>query len=106
MDWFITVVIRGLMIEIFVFTRAVGKGSRTQIEGVILLMMSSTSCCETSGKQWRGWEFADCGSTVRIGKVERQPDRTAWMKSILELKKAMKLLQCSSVVSMSGLFVA
>ena len=85
------------MIEMFVFTRAVGKGLRAQVEGFILLMMSSTSCCETSGKQWRGWEIPDCGSTFRIGRAERQPDRTAQMVSILELKKAMNLLQCSSV---------
>ena len=34
--------------------------------------------------------------------MERQPDRTAWMESISGLKKAMKLLHCSSVVSMCG----
>ena len=41
----------GLMIEMFAFTRAVGKGLRAQVEGFILLMMSSPSYCETSGKQ-------------------------------------------------------
>ena len=40
-----------LMIEMFVFTRAVGKGLRAQVAGFIVLMMSSTSCCKTSGKQ-------------------------------------------------------
>ena len=83
----------------FGFTRAVGKGSRAQVEGFILPMMSSVYCCETSGKQGRSWEIPDCGSRVRIGRVERQPDRKL-MVSTLELKKAMKLLHCSSVVSM------
>ena len=83
------------MIEMFVFTRAVGKGSRAQVKGFILLMMSSTSCCETSGKQWTAWENPECGLTVRIGRVERRPNRIPWMESILELKKAMnKYLKC------------
>ena len=90
MEWFITVVT-----EMFVSTRAVGKASRAQVECIILLMMSSTSCCETKGKQWTDWEIPDCGSKVRIGRVERQPDRTARMESIFELKKANEIIAMS-----------
>lgn len=99
-EWFITVVIRGLMAEMLAFTRAVGKGSRAQVEGFILLMMSSTSRCETSGKQLRGWEISKCEQAVRAGRV-KEPERTERIESILVLKKAMKLSQCSSVVSVS-----
>ncbi len=34
--------------EMLDFTKAVGKGSRVQVDGFIFLILSSTSCCEMS----------------------------------------------------------
>ena len=47
-------VIIGLIAEEWVFIRAEGKGSRTQVEGFIFLKMPSTSCRVMSAKQQRG----------------------------------------------------
>ena len=49
-----TVVIRGQRAELCAFTRAVGKGSRAQVEGFIPLMMFCTSSGVISGKEQRG----------------------------------------------------
>jgi len=54
---FITVVIRGLRTDMFIFSRDVGKGSRAQVVDFILLIIFSTSCCVISGKQCRGSDF-------------------------------------------------
>ncbi len=37
------------------FTKAVGNGSRAQVDGFIFLIMLSTPHCEASEKQQRGW---------------------------------------------------
>ena len=56
-DWserFMTFVMRGLMAQMLDFMRAVGKGSRAQVEGFILMMIPSTSHCVVAEKQLRG----------------------------------------------------
>ena len=93
-----TFVMRGLMAWRLGFTRAVGKGSRAQVDGFIFLMMSSTSCCEMTKKQLRGWEIPGCGSAVGTGSVEKLDSRER-MVSTFFLKKVMKLLHLSSVTS-------
>lgn len=57
-------VIRGFMTQRLDFTKAVGKGSRAQVDDFNFLMMSSTSRCEISEKQQKGWKVPGCGSTV------------------------------------------
>lgn len=69
-EWFIIVVIRGLRTEVFTFTRTVGKGSRAQVVGFILLIIVSTSCCEISGKRCRGSKITGCKWIVRVDSGE------------------------------------
>ncbi len=69
-----TLVIKGLITQIFYFTKDVGKGSRAQVDGFTFLIMFSTPCCEMSEKRHRGWEIPGCGLTVgtdRKGDLER-----------------------------------
>lgn len=57
MDWserFTAVVMRGLMAQMCCLIRAVGRGSRAQVEGFIFLMVSSTSRCVMGEKQQGG----------------------------------------------------
>ena len=84
--------------QMFDFTRAVGRGSRAQVDGFILQTMSSTSCSETSGKEQRGWKIPGCGSAVGTDRVW-ELERSERMVSTFVLKKVMKLLHCSSVTS-------
>ncbi len=56
--------------EMLDFTKAVGKGSRVQVDGFIFLILSSTSCCEMSEKQQRGWGVSGCKSAVKTGRAE------------------------------------
>ena len=65
----IILVMRGLRRVRWDFIRAVGKGSRAQVVGFILLMMFSASCCVMELKQHRGWAGPKCGSTVGAGEV-------------------------------------
>lgn len=100
-DWrerFMILVIRGLMAQMFDLTRAVGTGSRAQVEDFIVLMVTSTSRCVMLEKQQIGWEIPGCGMAVGAGGVE---GLVRWdrMVSTLVLKKVMKLLHCSSVIS-------
>ena len=94
-----TVVMRGLMAVMWDFSRAVGKGSRGQVDGFILLMMLSTSRCVVVVKQQRGWEITGCGAKVGVGGVEEgeKPER---MFRTLDLKASRMLLHRSSVVSL------
>lgn len=81
----------------FDFTKAVGKGSRAQVEGFIMRMMSSTSCLEISEKQQRGWKVPGWGLAVGAdgaGELERRER----MVLTFVLKKVRKLLHCFSVV--------
>ena len=99
-DWserFMTLVIKGLMAQMLSFIRAVGTGSRAQVEGFILLMIPSTSRCVVMDKQLRGWEIASGGAGGTGGVVVLE----SWerMASTLFVKKVMKLLHCSSVKS-------
>lgn len=61
-EQFMSWVMRGLMAERLVFRSAVGKGSRAQVVGFILIMFS-TSLCVTVVKSHRGWEWAWSGSS-------------------------------------------
>ena len=67
-----TVVIRGQRAELCAFTRAVGKGSRAQVEGFIPLMMFCTSSGVISGKEQRGGG-RDIG--LGVGSWNRQGGR-------------------------------
>ncbi len=63
-EWFMILVMRGEMAEMFAFSRVERNGSRAQVVGIIFLMTSSTSPCVASEKEQRGWTFSDSGSTV------------------------------------------
>jgi len=89
-------VIRGLGTEVFAFTRAVGKWSRAQVVGFILLMIFSTSCLAISGKHFRGWEIASCECTVGVGCVE-DLGKEEWIESIFVLKKCFYVSEGSVV---------
>lgn len=52
-----TSVIKELTAQRLNYNKAVGKGSRASVDGFIFLIMFSTSCCEMSEKQQRGWEI-------------------------------------------------
>uniref|UniRef100_A0A671XNE8 Uncharacterized protein n=1 Tax=Sparus aurata TaxID=8175 RepID=A0A671XNE8_SPAAU len=76
MEWLITVVIRGLMIEMFVFTRAVGKGSRAQVEGPLVFTVGLFMYREFRGLRLGCSKacpavFIFCSSPVNEG-VERE----------------------------------
>ena len=62
-------VINGEMTEVFVFSRADGKGSRAQVVGFVFLIICSTSSCVTSEKEQRGWTISDGGSMVVRGRT-------------------------------------
>lgn len=81
-----TLVIRGLIAQRLDFTKDVGKGSMAQVDGFIFLIMFSTSCCEMSEKQQRGWEIPGCGLTVGTG-ITGELDRRERMLSSFFLKK-------------------
>ncbi len=97
-----TLWIKGLITQIFDFTKDVGKGSRAQVDGFIFLTMFSTSCCEMSEKRHRGCEIPGCGSTVgtdRTGELEK----TERKLSTFFLKKSDKVvtpLLCNSWMTM------
>ena len=57
-EWFIIVVIRGLIGVCF--HKSCRKGVEGTGGGHILLIIISASCCDISGKQCRGWEIASC----------------------------------------------
>ena len=76
--------------EMFAFTRAVGKGSMAQVEDFLFLKRPSTSCCETSGKQLRGWEISNCEWVVGTDRVE-VPEMTERIQSIFVLKARKRL---------------
>ena len=63
-------VMKGEMAEMLAFSRAEGKGSRAQGDGLIFPITSSTSPCVMLKKEQRGWTFSDCGSTVGGGGVQ------------------------------------
>ncbi len=79
------------------FTKAVGKGSRVQVDGFIFLILSSTSCCEMSEKQQRGWGVSGCKSAVKTGRAE-ELDRKERMLSTFFLKNT-KVSHLSFVAS-------
>lgn len=87
-----TLVIMGFMTRRLDFIKAVGKGSRAQVDmdDFIFLKMSSTSQCKISEKQQNGWKVPGCGSTVRTSKSE-ELDRREWMVSTFCLKKVILL---------------
>ena len=98
-EWFIAVVIRGLMAWICSLTRAVGKGSRVQVEGFIRPMVSSTSCCVVGEKQRSGWGATSCRSTAEAVGIGG-PEREERMVSTFVLKNVRKSLHCSGVVAL------
>ena len=90
-------VMRGLNVKMWSLISVVGKGSRAQVEGFILVMIPSTSLCVVVEKQQRGQEITgrrggETGGVTELESWER-------MVSTLVLKKVRKLLHFSSVNS-------
>lgn len=77
------------------------KGSKAQVGGFIIQIMSSTSRCDTSEKELRSLEISNCVSAGGAGK-DRRPERVERIFSIFILKMSMKLLQCSSIIPVRG----
>ena len=98
-EWLITEVIRGLMAEMWVLTRAVGKGSREQVEGFILAMRASTSRWEVLTQQRRGWGIPGCGEEDQAGGVGEW-ESAERMFETFDLKASRKRLHVSSVMSL------
>ena len=65
-----TFMMRGLRTERFDLTMAVGRGSRAQVVGFILLMMASRSCWVMLEKLLRGWAHPGCGYSGGTGEME------------------------------------
>lgn len=84
----LTLAKREPMAPMLACTRAVGKGSSTQVEFFIPPMIRSTSCCVVWEKQQRGWEISGCGITARAGggtepgRKERMPSTSAPKESL------------------------
>ena len=92
-----TFVISGVKAWVCNLTRAVGRGSREQVEGFICRMMSSV-CCRVMGvKQERGWDGPDCWLAVRGGE-EGVSEREERIVSTFALKYDRKLLHFSVVI--------
>ena len=81
-------------------SRAVGMGSRAQVQGFIFLRISSMWLCLTPIKWSRDGELPDSGSMI-VGGREKELDIREWMLLTLALKKSMKLLHCSTVASVA-----
>lgn len=82
------------MAERLDFTKAVGRGSRVQVDGFIFLMMSSASRCVMEEKQQRGWAIPGCGSAVGTGRAA-ELERRERMLSTFSLKKVIYCSCCT-----------
>ena len=81
-------------------SRVVGNGSKQQVVGFIPLMIFSISLCWTSEKQVRDGRLPT-GRGGAEGEGEEEPGNIERMLLTLDLKKSMKLLHRSAVVSVS-----
>lgn len=85
---------KGLRVGMCDLSRAVGIGSRVQVQDFIFLRISSTWLSRTSARCRGDRTLAD-----KVLVADGELDIRERMLLTLDLKKSMKLLHCSSVAS-------
>ena len=91
-------VMNGETAEMLAFSRAEGKGSKAQVDGLIFLMMFSTSSCVALEKEQTGWPLSNGGLAVARGRTALAESCERMFLTFC-LKKVMCMLHLSSVVS-------
>lgn len=98
-EMLIKLAMRGQRAGMEVFSRVVGMGSSGQVEGFILVMISSISWGVMSEKEVKVEDVDGGGGVGRGGERTGDEDMRALILFILFLKNLMKLLHCDSDAS-------